>query len=183
MVSFLQTNITPFFGFLTLLSHIVFVVALLLLFASRNFRDFTYGFVYRNISALLFTASTIALIGSLSYSEIIGFPPCELCWIQRIFMYPQALLSFIAFIKKDKGIIPYLLGLSVFGLAVSFFHSLIHWGWNSSLLKCSSVGAPCAKVYVLEHGYITIPFMSFTIFAYLITLIVIYYRARRQHGR
>jgi len=41
----------------------------------------------------LYTAwlvSVVATLGSLYFSEISGFIPCELCWYQRILMYPLA---------------------------------------------------------------------------------------------
>ena len=31
-----------------------------------------------------------AMAGSLIMSEVVGFIPCRLCWIQRGFMYPAA---------------------------------------------------------------------------------------------
>lgn len=183
MITFLQANITPIFTFLTLCSNIVFVAVMVGMIISREFREKVYDFVYKHVLSLLFTASLIAVIGSLSYSEIVGFLPCDLCWIQRIFMYPQAILAFIAMRRKDRGIIPYLLSLSIFGIIVATYHSLVHWRFISgSILKCTAGdAAPCAKVYVLSYGYITIPFMAFTVFAYLITISVIYYLARRRN--
>ncbi|KAA0806277.1 disulfide bond formation protein B, partial [Bacillus sp. AY2-1] len=46
-----------------------------------------------------FFVSFIATIGSLYFSEIKGFIPCELCWYQRIFMYPIPLLILISIIN------------------------------------------------------------------------------------
>src|SRR3990167_6009369 len=93
----------------TLVSNIVFVVVVFFLVAKKQFRGVVYDFVNKNVLPLLFVTSLAALIGSLSYSNIVGFPPCELCWIQRIFMYPQSLIALIAIIKKDKNIVDYLL--------------------------------------------------------------------------
>ncbi|MBI4155916.1 MAG: disulfide bond formation protein B [Candidatus Zambryskibacteria bacterium] len=178
MIHFIQTHITFFVTTLTLVSHIVFIVVLTLLIIERKFRIWIYNFVYKYIIQLLFLASLGAAIGSLSYSEIVGFPPCDLCWIQRIFMYPQAILAFVAMIKKDKNIVDYLLPLSILGAIVSFYQSLVNWGLEGSLVGCTSVGGECARVYVLEYGYITIPFMAFTVFAYLIGLSIVYYKSK-----
>ena len=179
-MQFIQTHITFVFTTLTLLSNIIFVLMLLLILAHKQFRVWVYDFVNRHVITLLFVVSLGALIGSLSYSEIVGFVPCDLCWIQRIFMYPQAILAFFALLKKDKNIVAYLLPLSILGAIVSLYHSLVHWRLISgSLLACtSSLTAPCAKVYVMEYGYITIPFMAFSTFAYLITITLIYYKAK-----
>lgn len=178
----MQSNITFAITTLTLISHIVFVVTILLIVLDKKFRKFIYNFVDKNILSLLFIASMGAFVGSLAYSNILGFPPCELCWIQRIFIYPQALLVFIAIIKKDKGIVDYLLPLSILGAVVAFYHSLVHWGIGLGTLGCTSVGGECARVYVLEYGYITIPFMAFTSFVYLIAISAIYYLARNERN-
>ena len=179
-MEFIQTHITFVFTTLTLLSNIVFVLVLLLLIAHKQFRVWVYDFVNQHVIALLFIVSLGAMIGSLSYSEIVGFIPCDLCWIQRIFMYPQALLAYIGLVKKEKNIVDYILPLSILGAIVSLYHSLIHWRVISgSFLACtSSLTAPCAKVYVLEYGYITIPFMAFTTFTYLIAITLIYYKSK-----
>lgn len=179
VIGFIQTHITFAITTFTLISHIGFVIGLLLLFIERKFRNFVYDFVNKYILNLLFITSFSALVISLFYSNIVGFPPCELCWIQRIFMYPQAIITFMAIIKKDRNIIDYLLPLSILGVIVSFYQSLVQWGFGTGLLGCTSVGGECARVYVLEYGYITIPFMAFTSFVYLLAVSVIYKKSGR----
>lgn len=183
MIQYLQANITPIVVFLTLCSHIFFIGSIGVMILNTRVRDRVYSFVLEYIVPLLFVTSLTAIIGSLSYSEIVGFPACDLCWIQRMFIYPQAILAFIAMKKRDKGIVPYLLSLSIFGIIVSTYHSLVHWRVISGeILKCTAgEAAPCAKVYVLSYGYITIPFMAFTVFAYLIAISVIYYLAEKKN--
>ena len=53
---------------------------------------------------LAWVVSITAVLGSLYFSEIRGFIPCELCWIQRIFMYPIALILAIAVFREDSSI-------------------------------------------------------------------------------
>jgi disulfide bond formation protein DsbB len=176
----IQANITAVVAFLTLLSNIVFVVLVVLLYTKKEFKNFVYSFVNKYVLELIFFSSMSALVGSLLYSNVAGFPPCELCWIQRIFMYPQALLSFMAMWWKDKKMVIYLLPMSVLGGLVAFYHSLTNWGFGGSLLGCTSVGGECSRVYVLEYGYITIPFMALTTFAYLILISVVYYKSTKE---
>jgi disulfide bond formation protein DsbB len=173
----IQANITAVVAFLTLLSNIVFVSLVVLLYTKKEFKNYVYGFVNKYVLELIFFSSMSALIGSLLYSNVAGFPPCELCWIQRIFMYPQALLSFMAMLWKDKKMVIYLFPMSVLGALVAFYHSLTNWGFGGGILICTSVGGECSRVYVLEYGYITIPFMAFTTFAYLLLISVIYYKS------
>lgn len=176
----MSSNITLAITTLTLVSNVVFVLSVLAIILDKKIRKIVYVFVDKNILSLLFVTSLGALVGSLAYSNIVGFPPCELCWIQRIFIYPQALISFIAIVKKDKSVVDYLFPMSILGALVAFYHSLVHWGLNPGGLGCVAVGGECAKIYVSEYGYITIPFMSLTSFIYLLALISIYYLAKKE---
>ena len=45
---------------------------------------------------LAWLVALTATFGSLYFSEIREFVPCELCWIQRIFMYPLVILLGVA---------------------------------------------------------------------------------------
>ncbi len=178
MTQFIQSNMNFVVATMTLLSNIVFVGIALFVVFDKKFRGFVYDFVNKYILSILFVTSLVAVVGSLIYSNVIGFPPCELCWIQRIFMYPQPILLFLAMRKKDKNIVEFLLPLSLLGGLVALYHSMTHFGLGDGLVGCTSALGDCGKLYVFEYSYITIPFMSFTIFAYLIGASVIYYKSR-----
>lgn len=181
MISLIQVDATPIIGFLTLISNVIFVAVLGVILVHASSRTKLYNFVHKYILELLFTGIMSAVIGSLVFSEIVGFPPCDLCWYQRIFLYPQAVIIFLAMIRKDKTIIDYLVPLSVIGALVALYHSFIQWGFFlGSGPGCVSVGGECAKVYVMQYSYITIPFMSFSVFIYIITLKFIYYHKNRN---
>jgi disulfide bond formation protein DsbB len=183
MISFIQTNATPIIAFFTLLSNLIFVVVILAMLIHAGTRVKLHAFIHKYILELLFWAVSSAVVGSLIYSQIIGFPPCDLCWWERIFMYPQAIILFVAMRRKDKGIIDYLVPLSVIGAILSLYQSFVQWGFGGSLFACTATGSACAKVYVLQYSYITIPFMSFTVFAYIIALKYIYYRHNKKIGK
>lgn len=176
----IQQNITNIVSTFTLLSHIFFVSVLLVYFFDRSFSEKISNIVNRFVLEILFIISLSALVGSLLYSNVIGFPPCELCWIQRILVYPQALLLFMAVLKKDKNIVTYLFPLSLMGGIISLYHSLTHFGLGDGVLECTSALGDCGKLYVFEYGYITIPFMAFTIFAYLSLVSLIFLRSNKK---
>ncbi len=115
---------------------------------------------------LSFAVSLLAVIGSLIYSDVIGYEPCKLCWFQRIFMYPLVVLFGIALWNKDEGIKRYGLVLSAIGGCIALFHYVGQLGFNPFGLKCLAIGysSSCAKNFVLEFGYITIPMMAFSAF-------------------
>ena len=95
-------------------------------------------------------------------------------------MYPQVMLTFIALIKKDKAIVPYLFPMTILGGLVAFYHSMTHYGLGDGAIGCTSALGDCGKLYVFQYGYITIPLMSFTIFAYLFTISLIYFRSLKE---
>jgi disulfide bond formation protein DsbB len=114
---------------------------------------------------LAFLVAASATLGSLVYSEVIGFEPCLLCWYQRVFMYPLGLMLWLAMYKKEKVIVDYVLSLSVVGAVIAAYHYLIQIG-AAPEVACSAVGysVSCAENFVMQLGYITIPMMSLTAF-------------------
>ncbi len=181
MIQFIQTHATPIVGFLTLLSNIIFVVVLLIILVHADSRKHLYNFVHKYILELLFFGILSAVVGSLVYSNIVGFPPCDLCWWQRIFMYPQLIIVAFAYYRKDKSVINYLIPLSIIGAVIALYQSFVQWGFSFGVLGgCAAVGGECAKVYFMQYSYITIPFMSFTVFIYIIAMKFIYYHKNRS---
>src|SRR5690625_574369 len=83
----------------------------------------------------------VALLGSLFYSEIMGYTPCELCWIQRILMYPLVIIYGVSAAKKDLSIALPGLILSGIGIFVSVYHYLIQ-----KLPALQEVGGACGDV-------------------------------------
>jgi disulfide bond formation protein DsbB len=65
-----------------------------------------------------FVVAAIATGGSL-FSEIAGFIPCELCWFQRICMYPLSIVTLLAALAGDFRVARYLLPLPMVGTGVS----------------------------------------------------------------
>jgi disulfide bond formation protein DsbB len=176
MTTFLQSNSTSLIAFFTFVSNIIFVLVVLVILVHADSRKHLYNFVHKYILELLFFGILSSVVGSLVYSDVVGFVPCDLCWWQRIFMYPQLIIVGMALYKKDKTVIDYLVPLSVIGAFIALFHSFVQWGFSFGIEGgCAAVGGECAKVYFTEYSYITLPFMSFTIFMYIIALKFVYY--------
>src|SRR5574340_1422479 len=72
--------------------------------------------------------AAVATAGSLYFSEISHLPPCLLCWYQRVFMYSLVPVIAVGILRRDPGLPIYVLPLSVLGLTVAFYHSLLQWG-------------------------------------------------------
>ena len=159
----------------TLVMQIVGIAFLALFFLRKKFEDLapialfleTWGLWI----GLLITLGGVTL--SLFYSEILGVAPCGLCWLQRVFLYPQAILFAVAIWKQERFIVDYSIALSIFGGVVALYQHYLQMG-GASIIPCPAVatGANCAQRYLFEFGYITFPLMSFTIFAFLIVLML-----------
>src|SRR6188472_83088 len=118
-----------------------------------------------------FLVAAIATGGSLFFSEIAGFVPCELCWYQRICMYPLSLLTLFAAAHRDYRFARYLLPLPIVGAGVSVYHLLIENAVIKYPSACQIGGTGCAVKWINEFGYITIPTLALTGFALLIVFL------------
>jgi disulfide bond formation protein DsbB len=114
-----------------------------------------------NLLFMVWFTAFIGTSGSLFFSEVLGYRPCELCWYQRILMYPIALTAVVAVLKKQYSFALYSLILSVFGLIISLYHYNLQKGWifHSDGLLCSQ--SSCLGEYINWLGFITIPLLSF----------------------
>src|SRR3989338_7068777 len=163
--------VNKIFAISTVIGQLIFIFLLaILIFGRKNvkLKPLTQ-FVFNQALVFSFIVAVAATFGSLFYSEIAGYEPCKLCWLQRIFMYPLSLIFLIALIKKDNRIFDYGLVLSIFGAAIAAFHYFSQIT-GISFLPCTAVGysVSCSQRFVMEVGYITIPLMSFTAFALII---------------
>jgi disulfide bond formation protein DsbB len=103
--------------------------------------------------------TTGAMVGSLYFSESVGFAPCKLCWYQRIAMYSIAIISFVAALRNDKNIVRYTIVLAPIGLVVSTYHYLLEWFPTLETNVCS-LDVPCTAVWFRELGFVTLCFMA-----------------------
>ena len=122
----------------------------------------------------VFLVASIATGGSLFFSEIAGFIPCELCWYQRICMYPLSIITLLAALANDRRVARYLLPLPLFGAGVSVYHLLVENGVVGQSKTCL-ISAPggCGVKWINEFGYVTIPTLALTAFALLFAFLLL----------
>lgn len=109
--------------------------------------------------------------GSLYLSEVAGFRPCRLCWVQRGFMYPAALLLIMALLTK-RAVAVRLAGLlALLGLPVSLFHRYEQAAGDVGGL--CDVDNPCSARWVEHFGIVTIPTMAAIGFAGVLSLVAL----------
>ena len=158
----------------TLAMQIAGVGFLALYFLRRKFTDL------QDIAALLsrsglwlaFLLTLVATAMTLYYSEVLGFAPCGWCWVQRVFLWPQALLFGVALWKQERSVADYSIALSIFGAAAALYQHYLQMG-GSAVIPCPASGAgDCAQRIFFELGYITFPLMAATLFTLLIVLML-----------
>ena len=171
----LVSNLNFLLACATLLSQVLFVilVAAYLLRKKNAALDSFFQVAAQYALPFAFLLALGATILSLVYSEVFGFVPCGLCWLQRIFLYPQTVLLGIAWWKKDSRIGDYIIALSILGAIVALDQHLLQMGISSGLPCPASGNTDCAKRILFEFNYITFPLMSFTSFVWQIGLMVL----------
>jgi disulfide bond formation protein DsbB len=123
---------------------------------------------------LAFVVAAVGTGGSLFFSEIANYPPCELCWFQRICMYPLSILTLLVAVFGDHRAARYLLPLPLVGAGVSVYHLLVENGVVHQTQACL-ISAPggCAVKWIDEFGYMTIPTLALTGFALSFALLLL----------
>jgi len=132
------------------------------------------------VPALAIAATAMA--GSLYYSEIAHFTPCEFCWYQRIAMYPIAVILLVAVGTRDGVPARYVVVLALIGLGLSTYHYQLQL-FPDQATTCSTTGTPCTTQWVDEFDFVSIPFMAGCGFAAILMLYLARWRAARAEER
>jgi disulfide bond formation protein DsbB len=125
---------------------------------------------------LIFVAwlvAAISALGALFFGEVMHLPACVLCWYQRIFMFPLALILPIGLFPYDAKVVRYALPLAVIGWLVAIFHQLLVAGVIPERIKPCTQGVPCTEKVIEWFGFLTIPLLSVAAFSTIIALLVI----------
>lgn len=118
-------------------------------------------------------AAWIAMLGSLYFSEVMGFVPCDLCWYQRILMYSLTLVLASGLLLRDKHLPRIVLPLSSLGLVIALYHYLLEkTDWFDAIQVCRN-GASCTTLWINWFGFVTIPFLSLVAFTVITVMSVI----------
>jgi disulfide bond formation protein DsbB len=116
--------------------------------------------------------ATVATLGSLYYSEHAGFVPCELCWYQRILMYPLVIVLGVAALRRDRAVWITTLVFVVIGAPLSLYHWLVErvpaFEESSS---CSAI-TPCSAPWFEKFGFVTLAWMAMSAFLLIGVLMV-----------
>lgn len=171
-------------GLLAVGSLLLLAATLLFLYTLR-FRQTWLDMIKTNWLWLLIIGMSVGgVLLSLLYSEIFLFVPCSLCWLQRIALYPQALMAILAYRRGDTTHFPfYGMALSIAGMLVAtyqYIYQMLPEETRDGVMPCLVDGsANCADKVIDMFGFVTFPFVSAVSFAFLITLYMALLRKSR----
>lgn len=123
----------------------------------------------------------VAMLGSLYFSDVLHYPPCVLCWYQRICMYPQVLILGIAMMKDDVKVLRYTIPLTVVGLGISLYHNMLYYRILSESFKPCQSGVSCTAKYIEYYGFVTIPLLALIAFTIILICSVLAWKAHSNH--
>lgn len=161
-----------FFALLTLAALAAVAVMLGLALASRvspgagRLRTALWDLIGSWALWLAWAVAAASLLGSLYYSEIVQYPPCSLCWYQRIAMFPLAVILGIAAWRRFREIRVYALPLAVIGGIFAAYQYVLGYFPDAEVLGCS-IDVSCTERYIWEFGFVDFPFMSLVAFAFI----------------
>jgi len=112
--------------------------------------------------------AVVATTWSLYLSLGLGLVPCELCWYQRILMYPLTVILGVAALENRTRVYRTALPLSVLGAGIAAYHS---WLQVSGGSETCSIGGGCSAVQYQFLG-LSVPNLSLIAFV-LVSLALI----------
>jgi disulfide bond formation protein DsbB len=126
----------------------------------------------------LWIVALISTLGSLFFSEVMKYPPCVLCWYQRICMYPLVMIFFVGLFPLDKNIIRFSLPLVISGWAIALYHNLLYYKILPESAAPCQQGISCTTTFIKWWGFMTIPLLSLIAFSILLVSLLLSFRKK-----
>jgi len=125
---------------------------------------------------LAWLVAAVSTLGALFLGEVMGLPACVLCWWQRIFMFPLAIVLPLGLFPLDPRVIRYALALAVPGALVAGYHQLLVARVISEPIRPCTQGVPCTEKVIEWFGFVTIPTLALVAFSTIIVLLLLAHR-------
>lgn len=126
----------------------------------------------------MWVVALIAALGSLFFSEVLDYPPCILCWYQRICMYPLVIIILMRLLKGARDTLLYCLPLAFIGWSIAIYHNLLYYKVLPEHASPCRQGISCTSVHIEWLGFVTIPLLS--LLAFSLILLIGSYLIRRN---
>lgn len=125
---------------------------------------------------LLFAAwlvAAVATAGSLFFSLVLDYPPCVLCWYQRIGLFPLVVVLARGLFPLDRGVVRYALPLAALGGLVAAYHVLVYEGVVPERLAPCAQGVSCSEQLPELLGFVSVPLLSLLAFATISGILIL----------
>ena len=151
-------------------------VTVVVLAVVRHFRpDSAVGALFEDLGSIAlwlgWIVAAVTMGGSLYYSQVANFVPCELCWAQRICLYPFAIVLLVAALRRDRKVWTYVVPVAVIGALIAAYHTQLQ-AYPAQHSFCTTL-VPCTTRYVWEFGFVSLPFMSLAASCWIITMVLV----------
>jgi len=134
---------------------------------TRRIKHLTGSFIFIIGLAAVLAATAASLI----YSEGIGYVPCELCWYQRIALYPQVIIFAVGLVSRGRELLVSSFVLSAGGVVAATAHVITQAVSNPALFCDGSGAVSCSELYFHVFGFISFPVLSLVIFIFLLVIV------------
>lgn len=132
---------------------------------------------------LLLMAWVLALVATLSalfIGEVMGQTPCNLCWFQRVFMFPLVIILGVACYQADATVWRYVLPVAAVGWLIALYHSLLYFGVFGDSIQPCGAGGSCTSSNMTIFGGIALPALPLMVFSIIGALLIIISRRSTQ---
>jgi len=183
-MTFATTIFTYISSLLTIAAQVAVVLAIIALILDKVLKSKLIHDAVRLAGKfampLAFLIVVFATLGSLFYSDIAGFAPCNLCWFARILMYPLVVVFGVELFQKKEAAHVSGLIFSGIGVVLSLYQYLAQT--LSIPLNCGAeeTGASCSEIFFTFFGYVTIPMMTLTAFVLIFMLMILHVKRHRE---
>ena len=116
--------------------------------------------------------AALSTLGSIFFSEVMELVPCVLCWYQRIFLFPLAVILLVGLFPLDKNVVRYALPIAIIGLLFTIYHCLLFYGLIPETMQPCTQGVSCSDDSMVLFGFLPIPLLSLAAFSSIIVLLL-----------
>jgi disulfide bond formation protein DsbB len=102
-----------------------------------------------------------------------------LCWFQRAFLFPLAVVLAIATFRSDYAAWRYALPLAILGWLIAAYHVLLYAGVLPESIEPCGQGPSCTDAAMTVFGVVPIPALSLAAFTIIAGALILVWR--RDH--
>ncbi len=124
--------------------------------------------------------AVVATASALFIGEVMLMLPCQLCWYQRICMFPLAIILGMACYSDDRRGAFYALPLALIGAGIALYHTLLLAEFIPKAWIPCSAGVSCADQKLQILNGTPIPWLSLAAFVAIAALLLLFLRKNPQ---